>query len=291
MANVKLEDLRAALKRPLAPAYLVCGDEPLLVGEAADLDSAAARAAGYSERSVHFIEKNFDWDALRGSTQSLSLFAQRRILELRLPTGKPDKGAALLSSLALQPMPDLLTLVLTGKIGQKGGRCPLGAGLGPKGMPSRRACRRRGRLAGWLAGRAALAGATLTPGAAALIAERVEGNLLAAKQELEKLCLLADGGRSLPSSPRALSATVRATMSINWPTRPVRETGLALCEYARAQERGHGADARFMGAFARAARTLAGARGPALAILAAQRLEPVEKTLPQPAWHVCDRCP
>src|SRR5579872_7568106 len=75
-------------QRPL-PAYLVSGDDPLLTGEAADAIRAAARAAGFTEREVHFLERGSDWDDVRASAGNLSLFGSRRLLELRLPTGRP----------------------------------------------------------------------------------------------------------------------------------------------------------------------------------------------------------
>src|ERR1700674_475915 len=117
--RLRAEQLPAALARGLAGIYLVSGDEPLLVGEAADAIRAAARAAGYADRTVFFIDRSFDWDAVRQATQSLSLFAERRLFELRMPNGKPDKGAALLAQLAAQPASDLTYLVLTDKLDRK----------------------------------------------------------------------------------------------------------------------------------------------------------------------------
>ena len=103
MSRLTLEQLPAALKSGLSSVYLVSGDEPLLVAEAADAIRAAARSAGFGERTVFFVDRSFDWEELRTSTQSMSLFAERRIIELRLPTGKPDKGAAQLIALAERP--------------------------------------------------------------------------------------------------------------------------------------------------------------------------------------------
>jgi len=124
MPRLNLDQLSAALGKALAPCYLVSGEEPLLVGEAADAIRAAARAGGYADRSVFFIERGFDWDELRGATQSLSLFSERRVIELRLPTGKPDKGAQLLIALAGRPPPDVLTLIITDKLDKKSSEAP-----------------------------------------------------------------------------------------------------------------------------------------------------------------------
>src|SRR6202035_2804235 len=118
------DQLKQALGRGLAGIYLVSGDEPLLVGEAADAIRASARAAGYADRRVFFIDRTFAWDELRLATQSLSLFAEKRLFELRMPSGKPDKGAALLAELAAQAAPDLTYLVVTGKLDKKAGDAP-----------------------------------------------------------------------------------------------------------------------------------------------------------------------
>jgi|SRR5271165_95363 len=195
MPRLNLDQLSTALGKALAPCYLVSGEEPLLVGEAADAIRAAARAGGYADRSVFFIERGFDWDELRGATQSLSLFSERRVIELRLPTGKPDKGAQLLIALAGRPPPDVLTLIITGKLDKKSSEAPWVQAVAQHGVwvpvwPVGAAA-----LPAWLAARAKQAGVDIEPGAVQLIAERVEGNLLAAGQELEKLSLLANGAK------------------------------------------------------------------------------------------------
>jgi DNA polymerase-3 subunit delta len=173
--------------------YLVSGDEPLLVGEAADAIRAAARAAGYADRSVFFIDRSFAWDELRHASQSLSLFAERRLFELRMPSGKPDKGAQQLAELAERPPPDVVCLVVTDKLDKKAGEAPWVRAVEKQGVwvpvwPVETAA-----LPGWLRTRAKQLRVEIEPAAAQLIVDRVEGNLLAAKQELEKLSLLADG--------------------------------------------------------------------------------------------------
>ena len=187
------DQLVAALARGMAPVYLVSGDEPLLVGEAADAIRVAARAAGYADRQVFFIDRSFAWDGLLNSTQSLSLFSERRLFELRMPTGKPDKGAAQLAQLAESPPPDVITLVLTDKLDKKSSDAAWVRAVEKHGVwvpvwPVESAA-----LPGWLRARAKALQVEIEPAAAQLIIDRVEGNLLAAKQELEKLSLLADG--------------------------------------------------------------------------------------------------
>jgi DNA polymerase III subunit delta len=192
--RLRAEQLAAALARGLAGIYLVSGDETLLVGEAADAIRAAARAAGYADRRVFFIDRSFSWDELRLATQSLSLFAERRLFELRMPSGKPDKGAALLAELAAQSAADLTYLVVTDKLDRKAGEAPWVQAIEKHGawvpiLPVDTAA-----LPAWLRGRAKMLRIDISAEAASLIVDRVEGNLLAAQQELEKLKLLANGG-------------------------------------------------------------------------------------------------
>jgi DNA polymerase-3 subunit delta len=189
------DQLKQAFSKGIASSYLVSGDEPLLVDEAADAIRAAARAAGYADRSVFFIDKSFAWDDLRQASQSLSLFADRRLFELRMPTGKPDKGAAVLLDLVTRPPPDLVCLVITDKMDKKTSDAPWVRALEKQGVwlpvwPVETAA-----LPGWLRTRAKSLNVEMEPEAAQLIVDRVEGNLLAAKQELEKLALLANGAR------------------------------------------------------------------------------------------------
>jgi DNA polymerase-3 subunit delta len=188
------DTLATHLARQLLPAYLVSGDEPLLLGEAADSIRRAARAAGYADRVVYFAERGFDWNALRTEGQSLSLFAERRILEVKLPSGKPGDGASVLQELVEQPAPDRLLLVLSGQLDrtalnsgwvkafeQHGGWVP----VWPVDIA---------KLPGWVSERMKRQGLVPEPAAAELLAQRVEGNLLAAQQEIDKLALLCGPG-------------------------------------------------------------------------------------------------
>jgi DNA polymerase-3 subunit delta len=194
--RLSAEQLPGALARGLASTYLVSGDETLLVGEAADAIRAAARAAGYVDRRVFFIERGFDWSELHHATQALSLFAEKRLFELRLPGGKIDKGAAQLAELAARPASDIVCLVTTDQLDKKSSDAPWVRAIEEHGLwipvwPVASA-----DLPQWLRARAKRAGATIDPEAVQLIIDRVEGNLLAAKQEVEKLALLA-AGRSI----------------------------------------------------------------------------------------------
>jgi len=191
--RLNADQLPAALSKNVAGVYLVSGDEPLLVGEAADAIRAAARLAGYADRTVFFIDRSFAWDELRHASQSLSLFAERRLFELRMPSGKPDKGAQQLAELAERPPPDVVCLVVTDKLDKKASDAAWVKAVERHGVwvpiwPVQTAA-----LPGWLRARAKLLKVDIEPAAAQLIVDRVEGNLLAAKQELEKLSLLAGG--------------------------------------------------------------------------------------------------
>jgi DNA polymerase-3 subunit delta len=191
--RLRAEQLGVALARGLSGFYLVSGDEPLLVGEAADAVRASARAAGYADRQVFFIDRTFAWDELRLATQSLSLFAQKRLFELRMPTGKPDKGAALLADLAAQSAQDLTYLVITDKLDKKTADAPWVQAIEKHGTWVTIAAVDTAAMPAWLRSRAKALHIEIDPEASQLIIDRVEGNLLAAQQELEKLSLLSDG--------------------------------------------------------------------------------------------------
>ncbi|HVN45800.1 MAG TPA: DNA polymerase III subunit delta [Steroidobacteraceae bacterium] len=190
------ESLTAHLAQRLLPAYLISGDEPLLAGEAADAVRARARAAGFAEREVHFIERSGDWDDVRAAAANLSLFGSRRVLEVRLVSARPGAaGSAVLLALLEAADPDLLLLVLAPRLDRDA-----------QAAEWVRAIERRGawlpvwpvdaeRLAGWLRERCRRLGLETTDEALELLAARTEGNLLAAHQELGKLAWLAPSGK------------------------------------------------------------------------------------------------
>lgn len=183
-------------ERQLANAYLVSGDEPLQVGEAVDALRARARELGYTERSVHFVERGFDWDALRGTAGAMSLFGDRRLIEIRMPGGKPGtQGAAALHSLLDPPAPDVLLLVITERLEAATQKSEWLRALESRGVWLNVPDVSPARLPEWLRSRCTLAGLTADDDALRLLAERVEGNLLAAHQEIQKLALLHPGAR------------------------------------------------------------------------------------------------
>src|SRR5688500_13514446 len=112
--RINTDQLARTLEKSLARAWLIAGDEILLTGEAADAVRARARAEGFSGRELFVTDRNFDWSEIRNASQTLSLFAERQILEIRMPTPRPGKeGAAVLALLAADPGRDTLLLVIT----------------------------------------------------------------------------------------------------------------------------------------------------------------------------------
>jgi DNA polymerase-3 subunit delta len=177
----------------LKPAYLIAGAEHLLVIEAADLLRARAKALGYLERDVLDVEASFDWNRLGDASRSMSLFASRKLIDLRLPTGKPGKdGSAAIAEFCASPPPDTVLLVTTNDWSKKHEGAWSTAiervGTAVTVWPIKRE-----ELPDWIGARMASRGLKATPDAIALLADRVEGNLLAAAQEIEKLALLHSG--------------------------------------------------------------------------------------------------
>jgi DNA polymerase-3 subunit delta len=178
----------------LAPVYLLAGEE-LLVLEAADGLRARARELGYTEREVLEAGQHFDWDDLARSAAGMSLFASRRLLDLRLPTGRPGvEGAKAITAFCADPPPDVTLLITAVEWSNKHEgawtRQVDAAGVLAVFNPPKPQ-----EWASWIGARLASRGLAATPDAAALLAERVEGNLLAAAQEIDKLVVLHGSGR------------------------------------------------------------------------------------------------
>lgn len=187
--------LADALKKGLAPLYLVCGDEPLQLMEAAAEIRQAVRAAGFSEREVLTQDGQFDWSELAGAAGSLSLFAERRLLELRLSTAKIGRdGSAAVRAFCEQPADDLVLLVLAPQLDRNELKAKWVQAIDRAGVVVQVRSIPPARLGGWLDARLRQAGFVPEPGVADLLAERVEGNLLAGAQQIEILKLLCDPG-------------------------------------------------------------------------------------------------
>ncbi len=193
--KLRFDQLEAHLQKGLQPIYLLSGDEPLQLMEAGDAIRRYARENDYGEREVIHVESGFDWNNLLAASGSMSLFAERRLLELRLPTGKPGKeGGAVLADYAANPPPDTLLLIISGKIERASQNSKWYKALDSAGATLTVWPIDPPALPGWVSQRMRSRGMQPTPEAAQLLAERVEGNMLAAAQEVEKLLLLYGEG-------------------------------------------------------------------------------------------------
>lgn len=174
----------------LAPCYFLHGDEPLLLQEMGDAIRAAAKAQDFLERDLFHVEGRFDWQQISAADQAMSLFASRKIIEIRIPSGKPGKhGAAALLELAENPNPDNLVLIVAGKIDGSGQKAKWYKALEKAGVVVPVYPLDFKELPRWIQQRANRLGLQIEPDAAQLLAQRTEGNLLATAQELQKFTL------------------------------------------------------------------------------------------------------
>ncbi|VAW88763.1 DNA polymerase III delta subunit [hydrothermal vent metagenome] len=189
--KIRHEQLESQLNNSLKPIYFVSGDEVLLVEEAADSVRQQALSQGYSERTVFHVTKGCDWNEWLLGAGTQSLFANRQLLELRLPTGKPgDAGAKALIRYVERMMPDNLLLIVAGKLEGAVQRAKWFKAVTDAGVHVPIWPLTVKQLPGWLTLRARKKGLNLTPQGITALVERTEGNLLAAAQELDKLYLL-----------------------------------------------------------------------------------------------------
>jgi len=183
------------LGKSLSSCYLVSGDEPLLVQEALDAIRQKARLAGFESRELHVATSGFDWDELVASAGNMSLFAEKRIIELQLPTGKPGRqGSATIVDMIARTGSDLLFVVKTPKLDRGTAASRWAKALEAAGVLVQIWPIGLRELAPWIQGRMRAAGLQPDRDAVRLIADRVEGNLLAARQEIEKLRLICGEG-------------------------------------------------------------------------------------------------
>ncbi|ODU48691.1 MAG: DNA polymerase III subunit delta, partial [Thiobacillus sp. SCN 63-374] len=194
--NVAADRLPEQLARGLAALYVVVGDEPLAAQEAGDAIRQTARAAGHTERTVHTMQGRVNWQALFAAGDTLSLFAERRLTEIRIPSGKPGvDGAKALETYAGALPADTLTLVTLPELDWKTRQSRWFAALARAGVVVEAKQVERAALPAWIARRLAKQGLQADPDTLDYLADRVEGNLLAAQQEIDKLALLLPAGR------------------------------------------------------------------------------------------------
>lgn len=193
--NIPAERLPEQLARGLSALYVVVGDEPLAAQEAADAIRGAARAAGHTERTVHTVQGRYNWQGVATSGDNLSLFAERRLTEIRIPSGKPGvDGAKALEAYASQLPADTLTLISLPGLEWKAMQSRWFAALAKVGVVVEARPVDRAALPGWIDRRLAKQGLRADREALAFLADQVEGNLLAAQQEIDKLALLLPPG-------------------------------------------------------------------------------------------------
>jgi len=193
---ISSEALPRHLASGLKPLYVVFGDALLLAIEAADNIRTAARAAGYAERETFIAEQHFKWDEIRNSAQSLSLFSTRKIIDLRIPSGKPGvEGGQALQDYCANQSPDVLTLISLPKLDWSAQKSQWFSALQQHGVVISADDIPRSSLPGWIAARLKRQDQTADDTTLDFLADRCEGNLLAAFQEIQKLALLYPAGQ------------------------------------------------------------------------------------------------
>jgi DNA polymerase-3 subunit delta len=207
--DLRLNQLAAHLERTLAPLYVIHGDEPLFAIEAGDAIRRAARRAGCEEREVFVADAGFRWDAFVAANSNLGLFGTRKLIDLRIPSGKPGvEGAKALEAWARSPNPDHIALVTLPRLDRAAQATAWFSSLCAAGVAIAVYPLERDELPAWIAGRLARQQQRATPETLAFLADRCEGNLLAARQEIEKLALL------LPEGELAHDAVERAVADV-----------------------------------------------------------------------------
>lgn len=187
--------LAAHLGKGVAPLYVLTGGEPLLIDEARDAIRERSAREGCAERESHVAERSFDWAGFAAGLQNMSLFASRRLVELRLPSGKPgESGARFLSTLGRSPDTGNVIVIIMPALDSAANRSKWAAALADGGIWIECRPPRRDQLPGWLRQRLQKAGLTADDESLDVLASRVEGNLLAAKQEIDKLVLMSADG-------------------------------------------------------------------------------------------------
>ncbi|HKW80851.1 MAG TPA: DNA polymerase III subunit delta, partial [Casimicrobiaceae bacterium] len=207
--QVRPARLAAQLAKGLAPLYVVHGDEPLLAMEAGDQIRAAARAGGYDDRELLVADAGFKWEALAAASRGPGLFGGRKLIDLRVPGGKPGtEGARVLEDCALRPPADTIVLITLPRLDRAAMNSAWFSALERAGTTIAVYPLERDELPAWLAARLARNRQRASPDTLQWLADATEGNLLAAQQEVEKLALLLPEGDLDPAAVEQAVADV-----------------------------------------------------------------------------------
>jgi DNA polymerase-3 subunit delta len=206
---VRPEDLETRLAQPLSGIYVVHGDEPLVALECGDAVRSAARRNGIDERETYVVEQHFKWDTLLAANASMGLFGTRRLIDLRIPSGKPGtEGGKALEAYAAKPNPDNVTLVTLPRLDKAAQASAWFTSLTERAVVVAVHPIERDALPRWIAGRLARQKQNASAETLAFLADLCEGNLLAARQEIEKLALLMPEGELAHDAVEAAVADV-----------------------------------------------------------------------------------
>jgi DNA polymerase III subunit delta len=193
--KISTRQLEGHLRRGIAPLYAVHGPEALLALEATDLIREAARKAGCTERETFFAEPGADWNRFGAGAANLSLFASKRLVELRIPTGKPGvEGARAIEAWCAKPSEDTIALVVLPELDWQQQKSKWFEALDRAGVLVEARAVSRDELPDWLAERLSRQKQRASVETLEWLADRVEGNLLAGRQEVDKLALLLPEG-------------------------------------------------------------------------------------------------
>jgi DNA polymerase-3 subunit delta len=219
--QLRPDRLEAHLKNKLAPLYLIHGDEPLLQIEASDAIRAAARRSGCEEREVYVAEPGFNWAVLAAASQNLSLFGARKLIELRIPNGKPGKdGGEALVSFAKNLSEDNVTLITLPRLERAQFGSEWFVALDQRAVSITTEPVTAAEMPAWITARLARRGLRATPESLQQLVDFTEGNLLAAQQEIDKLALLFPGSElGLAQVESAVADVARfevAQLSVAW---------------------------------------------------------------------------
>ncbi len=193
--RLRPDKLDTQLADKLLPAWLVCGEEPLLALEAADRIRVAARRAGCNEREVFHVEGGFDWNRLRQAAGSMSLFGDRRLIELRLDRVPSPDGQQAITDWCARAGDDTVLLITAGALDKKQLSAPWVGAIDQAGAIVQVWPVERAQLPQWLRNRLTAHGVDAAPSVLEFLADRVEGNLLAAQQEIDRIALLFGKGK------------------------------------------------------------------------------------------------